>query len=87
MADKTELLRRIKSDLPGEVNGIKEYAMLAKTAKDSGDDCWAAMLMDMAWEEHTHAKHIMHILDKSGVSYNEYVQSFNDAEKMLHEIK
>ena len=80
-----ELLRKIKADLPGEISGIKEYLGLAKIADEADHDCWAAMLRQMAWEEHTHAKHMMHILDKGGVSYAELVPAFKDAEKMLHE--
>ncbi len=86
MMDNAELLRKIKADLPGEINGVKEYVGLAKVAKESGDHCWAAMLKQMAWEEHTHAEHIMHILDHGGVSYAEYAQAYNEAKKMLHEI-
>ena len=86
MADSMELLRKIKADLPGEITGIKEYVALAKMADDLDHDCWAAMLKDMAWEEHTHAKHMMHILDKHGVSYAELVPAFNEAEKMLHDL-
>ena len=85
MADATELLKKIKADLPGEINGIKEYLALAKMADDADMDCWEAMLKQMAWEEHTHTKHLMHILDKGGIPYIEYVQMFNEAEKMLHE--
>ena len=81
-----ELLKKIKADLPGEIAGIKEYASLSKIAEDSGDECWAAMLKDMAWEEHTHAKHMMHILDKGGVTYAEYEPAFREAEKMLHTL-
>jgi rubrerythrin len=87
MADYTELLKKIKADLPGEINGIKEYLALAKVADEADHDCWEAMLVQMAWEEHTHAKHMMHMLDKGGVPYAEYAQSFADAEKMLHEYK
>ena len=85
MADSTEFLKKIKADLPGEINGIKEYLHLAKAADDIDHDCWEAMLKQMAWEEHTHAKHMMHILDKGGVSYAEYVPAFKEAERMLHE--
>lgn len=83
MTENVEFLKKMKADLPGEINGVKEYAALAKMAKDSGEDCAAIMIKDMAWEEHTHAKHIMHILDRYGVSYSEYAQAFSDAEKML----
>ena len=86
MADNAELLRKIKADLPGELNGVKEYAHLSKMAKEAGDHCWAAMLKQMAWEEHTHAEHIMHILDHGGVSYSELVPAYNEAKKMLHEL-
>lgn len=85
MADRNELLRKIKADLPGEINGVKEYVALAKMAAEADDECWAAMLRRMAWEEHTHAKHMMHILDKSGVSYAEMVPAFHEAEKILKE--
>lgn len=85
MADATELLRKIKAGLPGEINGIKEYLALAKMAGDADSDCWEDMLKQMAWEEHTHAKHLMHMLEKGGVPYTEYVQMFNEAEKMLRE--
>lgn len=86
MIDFNEVLRKIKADLPGEINGIKEYAMLAKMAGESGHDCWEDMLEQMAKEEHTHAKHIMHILEKNGISYSEYEQAYKEAEKMLHSI-
>lgn len=86
MAEFNEVLRKMKADLPGEINGIKEYAALAKMADDAEKDCWEAMLEQMAWEEHTHAKHIMHILEKNGVSYAEYEAAFRDAEKMLHTL-
>lgn len=86
MADNIELLKKLKMDLPGEINGIKEYAHLSKTAKEADDDCWAAMLKHMAWEEHNHAKHIMHILDKGNIPYSEHTQAFKDAERMLHEL-
>lgn len=86
MADHAEFLRKIKADLPGEINGIKEYATMSKMADDLDHDCWEAVFRDMAWEEHTHAKHIMHILDKHGVSYAELVPAFNEAEKMLHNL-
>lgn len=86
MADNIELLKKIKADLPGEINGIKEYAHLSKTAKEADDDCWAAMLKQMAWEEHAHAKHLMHILDKHGMPYAELAPALNDAEKMLREL-
>lgn len=81
-----ELLKKIKADLPGEIAGIKEYASLAKIAEDSGDECWAAMLLDMAWEEHTHAKHMMHMLDNGGMSYAEYAPAFHEADRMLRDI-
>lgn len=84
MADYTEFLKKIKMDLPGEINGIKEYLNLAKAAEEAGHECWEAMLKQMAWEEHTHAKHMMHMLDKGGVPYTEYAQAFKDAEKMLY---
>jgi rubrerythrin len=87
MADLSEWLKKMKADLPGEINGVKEYIHLSKAAKADGDDCWAAMLKEMAWEEHTHAKHIMHMLDKSNVPYTELVPAFEEAEKMLHEYK
>jgi rubrerythrin len=87
MVDHMEFLKKIKADLPGEINGIKEYLSLAKSADEADRDCWEAMLVQMAWEEHTHAKHMMHMLDKGGVSYAEYVQAFADAEKMLREYK
>jgi rubrerythrin len=87
MADINEFLRKIKSDLPGEINGVKEYANLAKMAEDEDHDCWAAMMKDMAREERTHAKHIMHILDKNGVSYSELAPAFHEAEKMLQGLK
>lgn len=86
MADNVELLKKIKADLPGEINGAKEYAHLSKAAKEAGDHCWASMLKQMAWEEHTHAEHIMHILDHSGVSYAEYAPLYNDVTKMLREL-
>lgn len=86
MADNVEFLKKIKADLPGEINGVKEYAALAKMADDADMDCWAAMLKRMAWEEHTHAKHMMHILEKHGVSYSEYEAAFKDAERILHEL-
>ena len=85
MADSAEFYKKIKSGLPGEINGIKEYINLAKMADDADLECWAEMLKDMAWEEHTHAKHMMHILDKAGIPYTEYVQAYNEANKMLHE--
>ena len=84
--ENTEILRKIKADLPGEINGIKEYAHLSKMAEEAGDDCWARMFRDMAWEEHTHAKHIMHMLDKGGVSYAEYEAAYKEAEKILHTL-
>jgi rubrerythrin len=83
MADFTDVLKKMKADLPGEINGVKEYATLSKMADESDEDCWAKMLKDMAWEEHTHAKHIMHILDKNNVSYAELVPAYNEAQKML----
>lgn len=86
MADFTDVLRKMKADLPGEINGIKEYAMLSKMADEMDEDCWAKMLKDMAWEEHTHAKHLMHILDKNHVSYTEYVPAYNDATKLLKDL-
>lgn len=86
MADNVELLKKIKADLPGEINGAKEYAHLSKAAKEAGDHCWASMLKQMAWEEHTHAKHMMHILDKHNVSYAELAPAFKEAEKMLHNL-
>lgn len=84
--DHTELLRKIKSDLPGEISGIKEYAALAKMAEDADMECWEAMLEQMAWEEYTHAKHIMHILDKHNISYTEFSPAFKEAEKMLRNL-
>jgi rubrerythrin len=84
--DHTEFLRKIKADLPGEINDVKEYAALSKMADDADMDCWADMLEQMAWEEHTHAKHIMHILDKHNVPYTELVPAFKDAEKILHNL-
>lgn len=84
--DHTEFLRKIKADLPGEINGIKEYVALAKAADEEDMDCWAAMLKQMAWEEHTHAKHMMHILDKHNVPYAELAPAFKEAEKMLHNL-
>lgn len=84
--DHTEFLRKIKADLPGEISGIKEYVALAKAADEDDMDCWAAMLKQMAWEEHTHAKHMMHILDKHNVSYAELALAFKEAEKMLHNL-
>lgn len=86
MADLNDVLRKIKAALLGEINDIKEYAMLAKMAEESDHECWADMLAQMAWEEHTHAKHIMHILEKNGVSYAEYESAYNEAEKMLHSL-
>lgn len=86
MADFTEALKKMKADLPGEINGIKEYAALAKMADDGDHECWEAMLEQMAWEEHTHAKHIMHILEKNGMTYAEYEPAFKEAEKILHAL-
>ena len=86
MADFNEVLKKMKADLPGEINGVKEYATLAKMAKEGDHECWADMLTQMAWEEHTHAKHIMHILEKNGVSYAEYESAYKEAEKMLHAL-
>lgn len=86
MVDYNEVLRKMKADLPGEINGVKEYAMLSKMAEETDHDCWASMLKQMAWEEHTHAKHIMHMLEKNGVSYAEYENAYKEAEKMLHDL-
>ena len=83
MADMNEVLKKMKADLPGEINGVKEYATLSRTAEESGNHCWAKMLWDMAKEERHHAEHIMHILDKSGVSYAEYVPAYKEATAML----
>ena len=82
--DKNEVLKKIKAGLPGEINGIKEYTLLAKMAKEADMDCFAAMLKQMALEEHTHAMHMMHILDRHGVQYQEYAQAFKDAENTLY---
>lgn len=81
-----EMLKKMKADLPGEINGVKEYVSLYKMAKENGEDCWARMLKDMAWEEHTHAKHIMHVLDKTGVTYTEHVPAYEEVHKMLKDI-
>lgn len=80
----TELLNQLKTGLPDEIKGIKSYIHMAHEAKAAGNDCEAAMLKQMAWEEHTHARHIMHILDRHGVSYAELAPAFNEAEQMLH---
>lgn len=78
-----ELWRKLKTDLTGEINDVKGYATLAKMARDSGNDCEAQILRDMAWEEHTHAKHLMHILNRHGVAYNELVPAYDDAMEIL----
>ena len=44
MTENVEFLKKMKADLPGEINGVKEYAALAKMAKDSGEDCAAIMI-------------------------------------------
>ena len=78
-----ELLRKIKAGLPGELNGVKEYVNFAKAAKEEGDDCTAAMFKQMAWEEMTHAKHLMHILDKYKIPYSELTAAYEAARKEL----
>lgn len=82
----TELLKKIKAGLPGELNGVKEYATFAKMAKEEGDDCVASMFRQMAWEEMTHAKHLMHILDKYKIPYSELSATYEVAQKELEHM-
>lgn len=79
-----ELLKQLKMSLPEEINDVKKYAKLAEMLEQHGEECWTAMVKQMAWEEHTHAKHIMHMLRKNNVAFNEYEQAFKEAEAMLH---
>lgn len=83
MPEISEVIKKLKMELPDEISGIKEYAELSKMAENSGCVAWAEMLRDMAAEESTHAKHIMYILDKSGIPYAEYTSAYEDAKKML----
>lgn len=82
--EMSELMRHLSDGLPDEIDGVKRYVKMSRVATEAGDDCEAAMLKQMAWEEHTHARHIMHILDRHGVDYTEYVPAFREAEAMLH---
>lgn len=86
MLEMNELYKKLKADLPDEIKGVKMYAELSKMAQEHNADCWAAMLKDMAWDENVHAKHIMHMLDKGGVMYEELLPMYIEAHEMLKNL-
>lgn len=56
--------KKISDDFNEEVNDAAKYHAMAKEA--SG--CDRQVLMDMAWDEYSHAKHLHRIMHEHGVA-------------------
>lgn len=63
---KDEIMEHLHKELPAEIHGIEEYMNLAEEAWENGDHNTAEMLMQIAGDEHDHAKFILHKLELNG---------------------
>lgn len=65
---KTDIIEHLKKELPGELHGVEEYMQLAEEAWENNDHIAAEMLMQIAGDEHDHAKYIIHQIESNGGS-------------------
>lgn len=63
---KVEIVEHLKKELPGELHGVEEYMQLAENSWNVGDHISAEMLMQIAGDEHDHAKFIIHQIEHNG---------------------
>ena len=64
----SEFMDRLKDDFQEEIACTHKYFDMAHEAEDYGMHNEAKLLRDMAKDEHSHAKHILSILDEHGKS-------------------
>jgi ferritin len=72
-----EMCMHYKNHLTEEMADIKSYMDMSCELKKSGNDLEAQIVKDIAKDESTHAKHIIHMLEK-----NDY--NVEDAKNTLH---
>lgn len=86
---KVEAIEQLKKELPEELHGVEEYMKLAEEAWESGDHISAEMLMQIAGDEHDHAKYIMHLADHHNITVDPVMKTkFHELEhKMMKHYK
>ena len=77
-----EMCTIYKSHLMDEMNDIKDYMSMSCELKKSGNDLEAQVIKDIAKDESTHAKMLVHILEKNGYNMEETKKTL---ENMLSE--
>ena len=83
---KTEIIEHLKKELPGELHGVEEYMKLAEEAWENGDHMSAEMLMQIAGDEHDHAKFIIHQIEHNGGTIENIVKDkFHDLKSKIME--
>lgn len=86
-----DLMVHLTKSLAEEIDGVMNYAKMAKMAKAEGKPKIAAMLHDMAEEEFCHAKHLKELVHENHTgappaNHTEMVNKFNAAKATIDEI-
>ena len=74
---------KLNADFMEEIGDSMKYAKMAETA----EGCTRQMLMDMAWDEWNHAKHICFMLKGHGLSEAGHKEQLHKAKEALVEIQ
>lgn len=73
---------KLNADFMEEIGDSMKYAKMAEAV----DGCERQMLMDMAWDEYSHAEHIAHMLKHHGLPMDGHWEQLRKAKEALEQL-
>ena len=81
---KMDIINKLRSEFPEEVEDSKNYFMMAQAAENMGHYDVAEGLYEIAKDEYTHARFIKHFLKNTGEPIPEAeCEKYHEIKKMI----